>query len=111
FQEEAVKRLVKFKHYEATVALVKYAVLSPFPFARKAAIAALRDRPIHEYVPLLLASLKSPLKSQFVVKWDARGRLAYDHVLLQQGSTANLLLLTHQLSLPNTSVQRTWTDS
>jgi hypothetical protein len=101
FQEEAIKRLASFPHYEATVALVRYAVLSPYALARRAAAEALRDRPRHEFVPLLVGALQSPLKSQFQVRWDPSGRLVYDRAVLQEGTTGNLLLLTHQLSVPN----------
>ena len=105
FQEEAVKRLATFREYEATLVLVKYAVLSPHALTRRAATAALKERPLHEFVPVLLGGLKSPLKSQFQIRWDARGRLIYDRAVLQEGTTSNLLLLAHHLSLPNVSTQ------
>jgi hypothetical protein len=111
FQEEAIQRLTKFREYEATLSLVKYAVLSPHSLARRAATAALKVRPLHEYVPVLLGGLKSPLKSQFQVRWDARGRLIYDQAVLQEGTTSNLLLLAHHMSIPNVSNQlRTTSD-
>jgi pretoxin HINT domain-containing protein len=95
-----VKQLAKFPQYEATVALVRYAVLSGAPLARTAAIKALKERPLHEYVPLLLGGLTSPIKSQFQVNWDRHGRVSYTHALLRQGTTGNLLLVSQGLAVP-----------
>jgi hypothetical protein len=100
FTEEAVKRLASFDEYEATLALVRYAVLSDFLLTRSAATDALKQRPLHEFVPSLLAGLISPFKSQYQLRWDAEGRVQYVHAILQEGPSANLLLVTHQLSRP-----------
>ena len=43
FQEQAVKKLASFAHYEATQALTRYAVLSDFALTRDAATTALKD--------------------------------------------------------------------
>ena len=100
FQEEAVKRLSSFRQYEATQALVKYAVLSSYSLTRRDAAAALVGRPLHEFVPTLLSGLKAPLKSQFQIRWDKQGRLAYDRAVLEESTTSNLLLLTHKFAAP-----------
>jgi Pretoxin HINT domain len=111
FHEEAVKRLATFPQYEATVALVRYAVLSGAPLARTAAIGALQKRPMHEYVPLLLGGLTAPIKSQFQISWDRQGRVSYTHAFLRQGTTGNLLLVSHGLSVPNQQASRSVTQN
>jgi hypothetical protein len=100
FQEEAAKLLEQFPQYEATVALVKYSVLAGGSLARSAAITALKERPKHEYVPLLLGDLISPIKSQYQINWDAKGRVSYTHALLREGTSGNLLLVSHGLAVP-----------
>ena len=100
FQEEAAKLLAQFPQYEATVALVKYAVLSNGSLVRSAAITALKERPKHEYVPLLLGGLISPIKSQYQINWDANGRVSYAHALFREGTSSNMLLVSHGLAVP-----------
>lgn len=100
FQAAAVKRLSAFKEYEATQALVVYAVLSNFSLARADAIEALRGRPPAEYVPQLLEGLVSPIKSQFQVTWDSAGRIRYQHAFSQQSATSDLLLITQGIAIP-----------
>lgn len=96
FSEEAVKLLAKFPHYEATQALARYAVLSNYALTREAAIAELRQRPRHDYVPLLLAGLVAPLQSQYQVTWDSRGRINYVHAVMETGPSLNRLLVSQQ---------------
>ena len=111
FTEEAVKRLASFNEYEATLALVRYAVLSDFLLTRSAATDALKKRPLHEYVPPLLAALVAPFKSQYQLRWDAEGRVQYVHAILQEGPSANQLLVTHQLSKPTVVHSRSGKDT
>jgi hypothetical protein len=101
FHLAVIERLKTFPQYEATVTLARCAVLSNYAAARAAATSALRDRPLNEYVPLLLAELAAPLKSQFRIGWDARGRIGYAHTVLQEGLTDNRLLVLSSISRPN----------
>jgi hypothetical protein len=100
FQEEAVRRLASFPHFEATEALVRYAVLSEYSLVRRDARAALRQRDEHDYVPLLLGGLAAPLEARYQVVWDSRGRIGYTHALLREGPSGNLLLVSHELARP-----------
>jgi Pretoxin HINT domain/HEAT repeats len=100
FQMAVVRRLSRFSHYEATVTLVRCAVLSNYSAVRSAATEALKKRPMHEYVPLLLGGLVAPIKSQFQVVWDAKGGISYGHAFLREGLSGNQLLLTQELALP-----------
>jgi len=77
FCEEAARLLGKFREVEASEALVRYAILSPFTGAREAAIDGLKQRPKHEYVPLLLSGLSAPIKSQYSVSVGKRGTIQF----------------------------------
>lgn len=101
FHLAAIRLLTEFPQYEATCTLARCAVLSSYPEARAAATSALKDRPLHEFVPLFLAELVAPLKSQFRVGWDAQGRIGYSHAVLQEGLADNRLLMVGSTSLPN----------
>src|SRR5439155_4033183 len=100
FQEEAVKRLAKFPHCEATEALAHFAVLSSFLSARDKAAAAFRDRSVFEYAPVLLGGLMAPLKTQFAIA-DARGgRVVYRHVVQRQTPQVNQVAVADNVALP-----------
>ncbi len=101
FSEAAAKMLSKFPEYEATEALVHFALQSAFAGARDAAIAGLTKRSQHEYVPLLMAALVSPLKSQYQVSLDPRGNVRYAHAVLQEGPSQNLLLVANRATAPS----------
>jgi hypothetical protein len=103
FQEHVVKSLARFPHFEATEALVRCAVLSDHALARDAAIAALGERPLHEIVPMLLDGLQAPLKAQYRLVFDSKGRISYSHAILREGRTRNQLLLAHALAVPQVS--------
>lgn len=107
FQEHVVRRLARFPHFEATEALVRCAVLSDHALARDAAIAALKDRPLHESVPLLLDGLQAPLKAQYRLVFDGNGRINYTHAILREGRTRNQLLVSHASAVPTQQSVRT----
>lgn len=95
FQEQVVKSLARFPHFEATEALVRCAVLSDHALARDAAVDALKDRPLHESVPMLLNGLQAPLKAQYRLVFDADGRINYTHAVVREGRTRNQLVVAH----------------
>ena len=100
FQEQAVKKLASFGHYEATIALTRYAVLSDYATARDNAITALRRRPEHEFVPLLLSGLNSPLKSIFRITTNG-GAVGHIHAIASESPTTNQLMMVFQLAIPS----------
>lgn len=100
FQEEAIKRLASFEHYEATMAIVRYALDSEVRIVRSQAASALRDRPFHEYVPLLVGRLVAPIKTRYRVQWNGQGIINYTHAFLQEGPTSNTLLLSQGIAAP-----------
>jgi hypothetical protein len=99
FGEAAIELLGKFPDYEASVSIVKFAVLSPSQTVRSAAITSLRSRPWHHSAPLLINALTAPVKSQYSIVHDENvGNVSYEHVLLQEGADSNLLMsYRHQI--------------
>lgn len=90
FGEELVQLLARFPQVEATQTLVRYAVVSPFLSVRERATAELKKRPLHDYVPTLLAGLVAPIQSQYRVEFDRRGNIRYVQQFRQEGFNANL---------------------
>lgn len=64
---ELVALLAKFPHPPATTALARTAVLSPAASVRAAALAELKKRKLHDFVPQLVAGLTPQTKSKFLV--------------------------------------------
>ena len=111
FEEEAVTRLASFKQYEATEVLVRFAVLANLSVTRVVACASLKQRPVHEYVPLLLAGLSAPIKGRYQIAWDRKGNISYMQAFLREGSSSDVLLVSHALALPKTSHTRIMTSN
>lgn len=89
FGKVAVELLAKFPEYEATQTLVRYAVLSRWSNVRNAAIRELGRRPMHEYVPLLLDGLVSPIATQWQIVDAPDGTIRYQHRFLRSGPNGN----------------------
>ena len=73
----------------AAVSLTRYAVLSRFEDVRTASIERLRERPMTDYVPLLLDALAMPVESVFQVTTDPDGSVHYRHSLYIDGRQAD----------------------
>jgi hypothetical protein len=80
-----VNKLSSMRSHEASAGLARYAVLSRWPQARQRAVDLLKNRPLHEYVPLLLASMYTPAQARAELYRAANGRLAYREVLSREG--------------------------
>ena len=63
--------------------------LSPFAEVRAEAIAHLRDRPLHDFVPMLLDALAAPVQSAYRVSTDPDGSVHYMHALYREGPFAD----------------------
>jgi hypothetical protein len=70
---------------DASLSLARVAVFSEFETARRAAAEELRDRPMEQYVPTLLAAMHTPIQTQREVVQGRRGRLLYRHVMFREG--------------------------
>jgi hypothetical protein len=100
FQEEASKLLTTFPQYEATQALLRYAVLSPFVAAQSTAIAALKQRSKYDYLPQLLGGLVAPLKSQYGIAVTRGGVVQYTHAVLQEDAHQRRLAVSNRSMIP-----------
>jgi hypothetical protein len=107
FCEEAVKLLSRFPQIEATEALVRFAVLSRFSAARNAAIAALKDRPKHDSMPLLVSSLVAPLNTQFSISVGKGATVHYTHAVVEESPSAKVVSIRNQVAFPGELAVRT----
>jgi hypothetical protein len=69
----------------AAASLARHAVLAPISDVRDAAIERLKERPMYDYVPLLLDALAMPVESTFQVTTDPDGSVHYRHSLYVDG--------------------------
>ncbi len=77
--------LAKIDCVESTVSLAKFALMHPDPLLRDRAIEHLKLRPLHDYVPELLAMLATQISSTLIPKFDENGELiGYTQALTQE---------------------------
>jgi hypothetical protein len=88
-----VEALGKMQADEASVALARQAVLSPWRPVREAAAAQLKSRPLESYVPTLLSSMASPIRSRVELYQAPGGRLMHRHTLHREGQKNQQLLV------------------
>ncbi len=70
-----------------SLALLNYAVQHTSPTIRESATHALKDRPLHDFVPQLLTMLSSPVFSMAVPSFNRNGSLAgYQQAFAQEES-------------------------
>lgn len=81
-----VTALDEMKEQPATESLVRHAVLAEAPSVRIAATVALGERPLHDFVPILLDGLTMPIESTYRVETSADGSVHYMHSLYREGS-------------------------
>lgn len=75
---------------EATAVLLRRAVLADSPIVRNAACDELKKRPMHAYVPQLIAAIPGKIKTQFNIFLLPNGMVYHEHEILLEGRTANL---------------------
>jgi hypothetical protein len=100
FSQEAAKTLGRFPQQEATEALVRYAVLSDFSGARYTATTALEQRPIYDYMPLLLTGLTTPIEYRVASLGSHNGGVAVRETLTQEDGTKRLVRVQDETVLP-----------
>ena len=74
---------------EATHSLVRHALFSQIKSVRESAIAALKQRPLHDYLPQLIGALTMPIESSYRVVTDNDGSVHYFHSLYREGPHAD----------------------
>ena len=89
---EFVALLGDMDDHEATIALVGQSLDSNWPPVRDAAARQLKNRPVYDYVPLLLQRLESPLQTQFRVGVGFDGLVRHMHLFYREGRDTNHLL-------------------
>jgi tetratricopeptide (TPR) repeat protein len=80
-----VETLAGMSSYEASLALARHAVFSPWVFVRQEAALRLKARPVDHYVPALLSAVYTPIQSRAELYVTPTGRLMYRHMLLREG--------------------------
>lgn len=86
FQREAIALTGRFSDQRATYSLMQQAVLGKTAEVRKAASAELKKRPLHDFVPVLLAGLANPIQFDYSMSFDpSLGVAIYRAVGLQEG--------------------------
>ena len=74
----------------ATESLARHAVFSKSAAVREAASEALKRRPPHDFLPMLLDGLTMPIESKYRITKDADGAVNYWHSLYQVGATEDV---------------------
>ena len=100
FGEVVVGLLAKFPQWEATQTIGRFAVLSRWANVRHAAIRQLEQRPMHEYVPLLLDGLVSPITTQWRILDAPDGTIRYQHHFHRAGPGENYALGMEHVARP-----------
>ena len=88
---EVVAVLTEIDGHEATESLARHALGAPWPQVAEQAAIALKHRPRHEYVPMLLNALQAPIQTSFRVR-NVGGIVRYDMVASKEDVDANYLM-------------------
>jgi Pretoxin HINT domain len=81
--------LVEMPEQQAALSLARHAAFSPLSSIRAAATDALKDRPLHDFVPQLLSALAMPIESTYRIVTDTDGSVHYFHSLYREGPLAD----------------------
>jgi hypothetical protein len=86
FQRQAVALLSRLPAQRATYSLTLQAVLARQSEVQQAAMDALKMRPLHDFVPVLLAGLANPIQFEYSLSLDTSyGTVTYEAVVSQEG--------------------------
>ncbi len=96
----AITTLAGMTTTEASVALARQALFSPWLFVRQAAALRLQGREVDHYAAALLAELHTPIQTRSELFRGPRGRLLYRHLLYREGQD------NRELSVFDTAYQR-----
>jgi hypothetical protein len=98
---ELVSLLSNMPQQEATVSLVRHAVDSPWSSVGDAAVQTLQRRPLHDYAPLLLQRLVSPIQSQFSLVIGRHGSVWHQHKFFREGPSENFAVMANAVAAPH----------
>ena len=89
----ALAWLGRLRDPEATQVVCRFAVLSSSLDVRQAAAKLLATQPHEQFVPLLLASMYSPVTTQFAAVTLPSGRIGYRHAFTREGQSQRQVML------------------
>ena len=81
--------LAPMPEQQATEALMRQAVWSPFANIRDQATDELKKRPLYDYVPMLLDGMALPIQSSYTVDAADDGTVRYVHTFFRPGETTD----------------------
>jgi hypothetical protein len=84
-----VDALGEMPEQAATESLVRHGVLSRFGDVRHEAAELLHERPLHNFVPLLLEGLSAPIESTYSMQREADGSVHFMHRMYREGPFAD----------------------
>ncbi len=102
FGVELVHAVDQYRQPESSQLLCKIAMTSPWPTVRLAAVTALKERKLHDYVPDLLGALIGPTHSGWTIVRQSDGTIRYEHFVRQEGARNSQELLTVREAMPVT---------
>jgi len=82
--QKTVELIGKFCEREATEALLRISLFTPWESVRKQGLDLLATRNRHDFVPILMSQLVTPFSGQSQISTDARGNVLYQYVLFQR---------------------------
>ena len=85
----------------ASESLVRHAVISPWPSVREAALLQLEERPLQDFIPMLLGALQMPIRSVFQISPGIGGRILHEHTFQQEGIDETRLVRMSTTAVPN----------
>lgn len=106
FGAQLVRLLARFPNHESTQSLARFAVFSPWSEVRNEAIGVIKSRPLHDFAPMFLSWLASPVESRWRVFRDYQGNLRYEHLALRKGANENELLAVERVGVPTDPIVR-----
>ncbi len=90
----AVQWISQFDQVEASQSLCRFALLHPSVEVRDEATKYLREKPVYDYMPELLAGLSGPLQASLVPALDRRGNIVgYRQAFSKEGMNENKIML------------------
>jgi hypothetical protein len=101
-----VRAIANVPDYEATLELLDYSLLAPQAEVRRLAATSLRLRPVTDWVPLLMGSLKAPIEGQIDYMVSPDGTVSYGENLFQAGPESDMALVRAKDYVPVMQVDR-----
>ena len=84
----------------ASESLARHAVISPWPSVREAALLQLEERPLQDFIPMLLGALQMPIRSVFQISPGVGGRILHEHTFQQEGIDETRLVRMSTTAVP-----------